>query len=930
MPMSPRHARFVTPFFVAAALLACGETAQRPPSARQDAFLYYPVDAGPGPEADAAPNAGPDARGPDTPDATSPDQGPPRDAADFPAVAYAVETRVGDRTTPAGLENRLTCQALDQQGQPIPDVPTQLEVHPDTGFERTEVGAIGQVARDYRLVCTVPTLGLRDPTPADWTVRPAAPAWTVATLDTDEIPAGGAVTVHCETFDGFGNPVSTRDASVRLNPPIGDRSPQPDLPFAVQAAGTYEVTCAVPGAEAVPGPLLVVTPGLPLHLSLRLFPDRAVYRVGSVIELVTAVSDAQDNPLPDTPVRFETEPPLPGFGTGRFQATPEGRYTLTATVDGPTANGRTLSESIEILVDYGGPGIHCEHPAEGDFVALPEGGRGLVSGFVADISGLRSVFIDGEPARLDAEGRFTAEVPMAWGLNVHEIVALDENGNENSALCTYFASGEYLNEATALRDALQLHLGQSTVDDGEPDAPLASLTDVLRRVLNSRGLRDTVHQAALAQNPVVPNECRASVLGLCLFSLGVEYRNIEIGGRNTLDLTLLDGGVNLRASVRNLALTAQLQGTLGNTARISTEHITIDLAFDVGLRGDGQPSVRLRGVNDVQVGRLDSDFSGFISGAILELVFAAFEGLVRDTVTDAIRGFLEDELRTALQDLLGNVDIGGLAQGFDVPLPTGGESVRLTLTPVLSTLDFRVGHAMVGIGTKVDGPQRVAGRSPGVPLPPGTREPALEGDRPLGGAVALGLLNQVMHRLWRAGYFEAAGGGLVAGVAGDLPEGTEVFLSLPTAPAVLGAPRDDGADVVVFLGPATAGVIYPGIFAEPFRVQLAAVVRARMRLQGERDLVFEEVAVDALHLGLSGAEVSDRSRQVLESTLTRVVQGLVDGALNDGLPSLPLPDFELPASLAVYDLPIGTRLGLRMPGLTSTPAHWRLDGRFGE
>jgi hypothetical protein len=136
--------------------------------------------------------------------------------------------------------------------------------------------------------------------------------------------------------------------------------------------------------------------------------------------------------------------------------------------------------------------------------------------------------------------------------------------------------------------------------------------------------------------------------------------------------------------------------------------------------------------------------------------------------------------------------------------------------------------------------------------------------------------------------------------------------------------------VVVFLGPATAGVIYPGIFAEPFRVQLAAVVRARMRLQGERDLVFEEVAVDALHLGLSGAEVSDRSRQVLESTLTRVVQGLVDGALNDGLPSLPLPDFELPASLAVYDLPIGTRLGLRMPGLTSTPAHWRLDGRFGE
>lgn len=929
MTMSTHRVRALrAPLLLAAALLACGETTQRPPGARQDAFLYYPVDAAP-PPPEQGPQDAPDAAPPADVDAAL-DAGPPRDAADFPAVAYAVETRVGERTTPAGLENRLTCQALDQQGQPIADVATQLEVHPDTGFERTETGAIGHLARDYRLVCTVPSLGLRDPTPADWAVRPSTPALTVASLDTDEIPAGGAVVVHCETFDAYGNVVPTRDATVRLDPAVGDRSPSPDLPFAVTTAGTYEVTCAVPGAEAVPGPLLVVTPGLPLHLGLRLFPDRAVYRVGSVIELVTAVSDAQDNPLPDAPIRFESEPPLPGFGTGRFQATPEGRYTLTATVDGPTAHGRTLSESVEILVDRGGPGIHCERPAEGDFVALPPGGRGVLEGFVADIAGLRSVRVDGEPAVLDAEGRFTTEVGVTWGLNVHEVVAVDEAGNENSTLCTSFASGEYQNEGEPLRDALQLRLEQNTVDDGEPDAPLASLTDVLRRVLNSRGLRDTVHQAALAQNPVVPNECRASVLGLCLFSLGVEYRDIQIGGRNTLALTLVDGGVTLRASVRNLALTAQLQGTLGNTARISTEHITLDLTFDVGLRGDGQPSVRLRGVNDVQVGRLDSDFSGFITGAILELVFSAFEGLIRDTVTDAIRGFLEDELRTALQDVLSNVDVGGLAQGFDVPLPVGGESVRLTLTPTFSTLDFRAGSALVGIGTKIEGPQRVAGRSPGVPLPPGTREPALAGGAPVGGAVALALLDQVMHRLWRAGYFEAAGGGLVAGVAADLPEGTEVFLSLPAAPAVIGAPRDDGADVVVFLGPATAGVVYPAIFAEPFRVRLAAVVRARMRLQGERDLLFEDVTVEALHLDFAGAEIAERSRQVLESTLSRVVQGLVDGALNDGLPSLPLPDFELPASLAVYDLPVGTRLGLRQPSLTSTPAFWRLEGRFGE
>lgn len=910
-----------------AALVACDGTTQRPPSGKKDAFYGYPVDAAPPP-----PDAGP--LPPDTappePDGPLPDVGPPRDAADFPAIAYAVETRVGDRSTPAGLENRLTCQALDQTGSPIPGIETQIEIHPDSGFERTEVGAIGQIARDYRLVCTVPSLGLRDPTPADWSVRPAAAALTVASLDTTEIPAGGQVVVHCDTFDAFGNPVAAPDAEVRFEPALGgDRVPHPDLPVTIERAGLYEVRCAVPGAESIPGPTLLVTPGLPAHLALRLFPDRRVYRVGSVIELVTAVTDEDDNLLPDAPLVFESDPPLPGFGEGRFQATPEGVYTLTARVDGPTAFGRTLEQSVEILVDRGGPGIHCERPGEGEFITIPGGERTVLTGTVADISGLQSVRVDGEPANLDADGTFSAEVPVAWGLNTHEVVAVDENGNENSTICTYFAATEYLDERQPLRDALLLRLGQGALDEGDPDDPLGSIADVLRRIVNSRGLRDTVHQAALAQNPVVPNECRASVLGVCLFSLGVEYRDIEIGGRNTLALTLVDGGLNTVASIRNLALTAQLQGTLGNTARISTEHITVDLTFDVSLGFDGRPAVFLRGVNTVDVGHLDSDFSGFISGAILELVFSAFEGLIRRTVTDAIRDFLENNLRTALRDLLGNVDIGALSQGFDVPLPVGGGSVRLTLTPTMTTLDFAAGRALVGIGTKVDGPDRVAGRSPGVPLHPGPRQAALPDDRNLGGAVQLALLNQVFHRLWRAGYFESAAGGLVGGVAGDLPEGTEVFLSLPTAPAVIGVVRDDGADIRVFVGPATAGVVYPGIFAEPFRVGLAASLDAHVTLQGERDLVFDGVGVSELSLDLSGAEVSERSRQVLESTLSRVLQGLIDRALNDGLPSLPLPDFEIPASLAVYDLPVGTHLGLRQGRLRSTLAHWLLDGNFG-
>ena len=192
----------------------------------------------------------------------------------------------------------------------------------------------------------------------------------------------------------------------------------------------------------------------------------------------------------------------------------------------------------------------------------------------------------------------------------------------------------------------------------------------------------------------------------------------------------------------------------------------------------------------------------------------------------------------------------------------------------------------------------------------------------------LALLNQVMHRLWRAGFFEAEAGGLVANLADGLPEGTEVFLRFPQPPVVTGINGE--ATVRIYLGPLTAGVVEPRFFVEPFRVLLAAAVEATVRLEGERDLVFEGIEISELHLALQGAEIPQLARDVLEDTLTRVIEGIVDRALNDGLPVLPIPEFVIPASLGAFDLPVGDGLGLRQPRLTGTEASWRLDGNFGE
>ena len=877
------------------------------------------------PIADMAPPP-PDIFVPDAaPDGPAPDMDL-RDAAAFEQVPFAIETRVGDRHTPIGLENRVTCEVLDQQGAPILEHPTFAEIHPDTGFDRTEIGVLGRIARDYRIVCTAPALGLRDPTPADWTVLPGPTTRVVTHLSDDDIEVGESTDVTCEAYDDEGNRTDHDDFDVLVDPPAAGIANRGDT-YTFTSAGTFDVTCRLPGAESAPGITLVVRHGLPANLALGLFPDRPVYRVGAVVELVPVVTDRFDNPLPNAPLVFDSDPVLPTFGDGRYRCNAQGRYTLAATVDGPTHDDRVLTEAIDILVDFGGPGITCENPALGEFIGMPEGGQHTVSGGVADVQEVQELRVDGQPVALRGDGTWQAERPVRWGLNVHDIVASDGEA-ENSTFCAYYASERYHDEDLALNDTLLLRLGQGALDDGEPDRPLGSIADVLRRVVNSRGLRDTVHQAALAQNPIVPNECHVRVLGICLFRLGVEYQDLQIGGRNTLELTLVPAGLRARVTIRNISVQAQLRGTLGNRARISASHITVDMTFNVGQRFDGNPDVSLRSLNEVSVGNLDSDFSGFLVGAILELVFSAFEGLIRRTIVDAIRDFLTDNLDRVLEDLLSNVDIGEISQGIDVPSLTGGEAIPLAVTVGLSRVDFQPGRAVLGVKTKVDGPVRVAGRSPGIALPPGTGFFELPADRTVGASVMLALLNQIFHRLWRAGFFEAEAGGLVGNLAGDLPEGTEVFLRFPQPPVVTGVAGE--STVRVYLGPLTAGVVDQRFFVEPFQVLLAAAVDASVRLDGERDLVFEGIEIAELHLALQGADVPDLARQVLEDTLTRVIEGIIDRALNDGLPVLPIPELVIPPSLGQYDLPVGNGLGLRQPRLSGAEAWWLLDGNFGE
>jgi hypothetical protein len=140
---------------------------------------------------------------------------------------------------------------------------------------------------------------------------------------------------------------------------------------------------------------------------------------------------------------------------------------------------------------------------------------------------------------------------------------------------------------------------------------------------------------------------------------------------------------------------------------------------------------------------------------------------------------------------------------------------------------------------------------------------------------------------------------------------------------------DGSSSLKVALGPLTASVVYPGFFEEPFPLQLVAKLSAQVRLQGERDLIFDGVTIDRIVFSL-GSSVPASARAILEDVLRDVVQNLVDDALNSALPTIPLPELTIPAGFEAFNLPPSICLGLRSPSLSGDRSLWYLSGSFGE
>ncbi|MGE0788416.1 MAG: hypothetical protein AB7S26_22265 [Sandaracinaceae bacterium] len=835
---------------------------------------------------------------------------------------------VAPMTARAGQPLALSCVLIEATGEefaPPADLDVSYRFVPEDSAIVLEDGswAATQVGR-LEVACVVLSERLTDATPAIIEVTPGDPAYVVTRLDLDSVEAGELVDVGCDVYDAYGNRVEGLDPSVRAEP-ADDANTFTGLTGRFERAGSFDLHCEVPGAVSRPAQL-EVRPGLPDSLVLARVPYQEVYARGQVIDIERIIADQFGNRIPDARAPT-TATPAGGqqLGDGRWRFANDGRYTITATVEGPTHSGMPLSRSTIVVVDGNGPAISCDDPLNGAILDRAPGGLVTFHGSVDDVSGISSVRVNGTMVPVNAVGLFQADIPTVYGINFVDLAAVDGTGREASRTCAFLLADVWAPADRALSDTLSMRLRQDAFDDGNRSDGLDSLTDVLHTVLNSTGLRDQLHTTLSASPDLKPSGCDSRVLGVCVLRSHVRYENLEIQGPNTVSLTLVPGGLAGVVRVENLRVRIRVDGHVAGipydtTGWVTFRSVEVHATFDTALSG-GRPRITVRpGSVSTSVGSISTSFGG-LDGAIINIVVSLFNGTVRNLVAGLVRDWVTGSLNGTLDGLVSSLDVTSLGTSFDVPRLDSAETIPLTFGVGFSSLDSTTTRMLFGIGTRIYTPAAAHARPTlGAPVRRGSRLADPSGTAATSVAVHEAILNQALHALWRGGFFDA---NLDSSTISGVPAGVsaEMTTALPPVAVI------KGERVVLSLGAMSLRLAYPGLFATPIDMTLG--VRASMTgtLTGD-DLVFGGFSIDELYFSTDSVGLDMASRDTVESFLRRLLERVIGPALNDALPAIPIPSFTLPASLAPYGLPAGARLGITSPTLTFEEPHVILRGGF--
>lgn len=867
----------------------------------------------------------------------APDLGPtPGQAPPYPA---AVETSVSTITLQSGETVQTTCTLLDQYGEPfedeavLMDAALRAQATPEdvlakiTGTQDFQAALVGT----SRVACSSRKLGLVDTTPEIVTVTPGAPFRTVITLSDRTISAGSTATATCQVYDAHGNLVP--DAAPSLSTDIsGDGITISGNDLTITRADDYEVTCNAGAAPELGSAPLEVTPSLPASITIEKLPFQQVYGIGQVITIATYITDIYDNEITDAAVDFTSNPAGENFGQGRFRYFNEGTYTVLARVTGETQNDMELSASTQIIVNGTGPQISCDGPTDGEQLLLTPGQSVLFKGSLADTNGVQFVAVNGVPATLNPDGTFEASLTTRYGINFVDVTARDDFNAENSRTCAFQVSDNWTAPGALEPDALMLKLRQPAVDDYARSGPLSSLGDLLYTVLNSQGLIDTLDTTLRTAGPVengnttklYSDSCATRILGICVaVHIWYFHDSLNVVGPSPTSLTLLQDGLNLTARINTIKIGTRLRaaGIFDTNGTVTVDYIDMDLDSNL-LYQNGRPRVTLRQVNSTSVGNVSSNYSG-IDGFFVNILISLFQGTVAGLLQDQLESFINDEFNATLDNLVNSLDVNSLGTTINIPKLDQSGDIPLQFNVNFSSLTATAARALFGLGASFDGPVTKGINSRGAAIPAGTAYLDPTTNKSAAVAVHVSIINQVLHALWRGGFFDGTIGQQTLGES--VPQGTQVTLATGMPPMLV---MKGGTKADLHIGAMSLAVIYPGVFDEPLQVTLGATARTSLKLVGE-SIEFGNIILDEFYFSAPGVSLDETTRDVLENFLKNLVQKIVNTSLNDALPALPIPSFTLPATLSTYGFPPNADLGLYNPTLDASERHFVLDGDFG-
>ena len=846
-----------------------------------------------------------------------------------------VETFVAKTSLIAGERVDARCDVLDPfgetardlaTGEPLADT-TEMVIdfrHPDMFALDDEEQMIAIRAGEAQVRCYAPELDLIDEEPEILQISPGPAVRVITELSSDVATAGEEVGVACRVFDAFGNEIEIFEQMVAISP-FGAGTIAGTDKVSATLVGEYEVSCVIEGAAEVEPDFLLVLPALPASIAGSLVPEKTVYTIDDQVTLIATTFDEFGNRVDDVSYLYASSPNVPSPAEARFQFATDGSFALSATVTSPTKDNLPLGVTLPVVVDSAGPTISCrrhDSPGTEAEAYMFQAGPTTISFPVAvtDSFTVSSVKINGTTATFNAgNGTFTAPVQIAFGMNFVDVVATDQFGKENSTTCFLLAGEFFTREDNHMNGSLGLRLDPNAIGDASTSGNINSLNDILFVILNSPQLKTLVNNGLVAANPINNGDC-----GFFACEPDVSYVNNTINWNAApTTVSLRSGGLRVSVTLPNVRLTASACGTFccpgGTTIKIIANPITATIDFNLTLV-NGVMRASVAGAPSVTVGSISLDGSGFC-GAILDLIEGLVTGPVRTAVRNALTSFINSNVAPLLDQLVSSLDVNTLGSTFNVPKLDGSGNIQLGFGLAFTSLDITTGRARLGLGTRFT-PSTVGQNRPSLGVARRTFDPLLDAmgtssTRPVGIAFYEGALNQVLHGLWRGGFFQAslALGGGNATIDARLPPVARITTSNKAQ---------------LMLGGIAATISIPGVINTPIPILFGGRATANVSLVGDT-LSFGGFQLDQLFVSFQ-TPLTQNQRTAMADFLGQVLNDVLSDAINGGLPAFPIPTFSLPASAANFGLPAGAELGITSP-LLSTPAspgtHFVLTGGFG-